>query len=138
MAKSEKPSSAAAATKGSGQSQGKGKDQQAGAGESAAKPKGKKLLLIGIAVLILAGAGGAAWYFTKGDSGHEETAKKEAYVKLEQPKFIPLETFTVNLQRGEEGDQFLQVGITLKIDNADFQQHYFIRNGAVMDAPFCL
>lgn len=113
MAKGEKSSSAAVA---------KGKDQQAGASESAAKPKGKKLLLIGVSVLVLAGAGGAAWYFTKGDSGHEETAKKEAYVKLEQPKFIPLETFTVNLQRGEEGDQFLQVGVTLKIDNADLEE----------------
>ena len=88
------------------------------ASEDAAKPKpkskSKKLLLI-IAVLILGAAGGAGWYFTKASPPTVE-AKAEPV----QPKFITLESFTVNLQR-ETGDQFLQVGLTLKIVEPDQQ-----------------
>ncbi|MBI5660339.1 MAG: flagellar basal body-associated FliL family protein [Nitrosomonadales bacterium] len=110
MAKTEKPAPA---------SHGKGAD--AGAAEGAAKPKSKKPLLIAAGVLVLAIAGGAGWYFTKGNSSHGDSAKKTPSAKLEQPKFIPLDAFTVNLQR-EEGDQFLQVGITLKIDDPTLEE----------------
>ena len=118
MAKTEKSAASASQAKGSG----KASAQQAEAGEeSSAKSKGKKPLLIAVAVLVLAIGGGAGWYFTKGKSDHGEPAKKAAPEKLNQPKFVPLEAFTVNLQRGEEGDQFLQVGITLKIDDPDLE-----------------
>lgn len=110
MAKTEKPAPA---------SHGKGAD--AGAAEGAAKPKSKKPLLIAGGVLALAIAGGAGWYFTKDKGGHADAAKKASPAKLEQPKFIPLDAFTVNLQR-EEGDQFLQVGITLKIDDPTLEE----------------
>lgn len=113
MAKNEKPAPAA--------SQNKGQGQSAGEGEGAVKPKGKKPLFIAIGVLVLGVAGGAGWYFTKGSSSHADASKKAAPVKLEQPKFIPLEPFTVNLQR-EEGDQFLQVGITLKITDFTLEE----------------
>ncbi len=114
MAKTEKSPPAAGQHKDAGQA--------ADANEGAAKPKGKKLLLIAVGVLALAIAGGAGWYFTKGSGGHADaTAKKASAPKLEQPKFIPLEAFTVNLQR-EEGDQFLQVGITLKIDDPTLEE----------------
>jgi len=89
MAKSAKPAPAAAGT--------------------TAKPKSKKLVLIIIGVLILAAGGGGAWYFLKG-SKHEE-AKVAA---PELPTFMTLDPFTVNLQH-EEGDQFLQIGITFKV-----------------------
>jgi flagellar FliL protein len=113
MAKTEKPTPAASQNKDAG--------QDAGANEGA-KPKKKKLLLIAVGVLALAIAGGAGWYFTKGSGGHADApTKKAATPKLEQPKFIPLEAFTVNLQR-EEGDQFLQVGITLKIDDPALEE----------------
>ncbi|MEK7811048.1 MAG: flagellar basal body-associated FliL family protein [Pseudomonadota bacterium] len=87
----------------------------AAATDAAPPPKSKKMLIIIIAVLVLVIAGGAGWYFTKGhapEAGHVEEAKHEPPA---EPKFIPLgEKFTVNLQR-EEGDQYLQAGITLKV-----------------------
>ncbi|MBI4937485.1 MAG: flagellar basal body-associated FliL family protein [Nitrosomonadales bacterium] len=112
MAKNEKPAPA------TNQSKGSGKDADAPEG---AKPKGKKPLLIAIGVLVLGIAGGAGWYLTKGNSSPADTAKKAPAAKLEQPKFIPLDAFTVNLQR-EEGDQFLQVGITLKITDPTLEE----------------
>lgn len=112
MAKTEKPTPAASQNKDAG--------HEAGANEGA-KPKGKKLLLIAVGVLALAVAGGAGWYFTRGGTHADASAKKAAAPKLDQPKFIPLEAFTVNLQR-EEGDQFLQVGITLKIDDPTLEE----------------
>lgn len=88
----------------------------------AAPPKSKKMLIIGIVVLLAAVAGGAAWYFTKGPSAedkHAETAKSETPTEA---KFVPLgENFTVNLQR-EEGDQYLQAGITLKILQPELEE----------------
>ena len=81
----------------------------------AAPPKSKKMLIIGIVLFLVIAVGGAVWYFTKGSApadGHAAEAKPEP---AHEAKFVPLgENFTVNLQR-EEGDQFLQVGITLKI-----------------------
>jgi flagellar FliL protein len=81
--------------------------------ETAAKPKGKKVLLIIVGLLVLAAAAAAGWYFMGSHSEPKNDKAKET-VLLDQPKFVALEPFTVNLQR-EEGDQFLQVGISLKI-----------------------
>ncbi|MDO8369586.1 MAG: flagellar basal body-associated FliL family protein [Candidatus Nitrotoga sp.] len=85
------------------------------------KPKSKKLLLIIIgSVLILGIAGGAGWYFTRGDN-HNDKSVKKASKPSEQPKFIALDPFTVNLQR-ETADQFLQIGITLKIFQPELEE----------------
>ncbi len=87
----------------------------------AAPPKSKKMLVIGILSLLVLAAGGAGWYFTKGHApaGHSEEAKSEP---VHEPKFIPLgENFTVNLQR-EEGDQYLQAGVTLKILQPELEE----------------
>jgi flagellar FliL protein len=88
---------------------------------AAAPPKSKKMLII-IIVLLLAIAGGAGWFFTKGsapEGEHAEAAKEETHA---EPKFVPLgENFTVNLQR-EEGDQYLQAGITLKIMQPELEE----------------
>lgn len=85
------------------------------------KPKSKKILLIIIgSVLVFGIAGGAGWYFTKGDYHNDKSAKKTAK-SAEQPKFIALEPFTVNLQR-ETADQFLQIGITLKIFQPELEE----------------
>ena len=78
------------------------------------KSKSKKMVLIIIgSVLVLGIAGGAGWYFTKADKHAEKTVKKTVK-SSEHIIFIALEPFTVNLQR-ETADQFLQIGITLKI-----------------------
>jgi len=78
-----------------------------------APPKSKKMLIIIIvAVVLLAGGGGAAFFLM-----NKSHAPKEEHVEepKHEAKFIPLpEKFTVNLQR-EEGDQYLQAGITLKV-----------------------
>lgn len=75
-------------------------------------PKSNKKMIIIAAVLVSVIGGGAAWYFMKGKSAdHAEVAKAEAH---KEPIFIPLEAFTVNLQR-EEADQYLQVNISLKV-----------------------
>lgn len=85
------------------------------------KSKSKKMMLIIIgSVLILGIAGGAGWYFTKGDKHAEKSAKKTVK-SSEHTKFIALEPFTVNLQR-ETADQFLQIGITLKIVEPELEE----------------
>ena len=90
----------------------------------AAPPKSKKMLMIVIVILLMGIAGGAGWFFSKGSAPAEdkaETAKAKEVPALEA-KFVPLgENFTVNLQR-EEGDQYLQAGITLKILQPDLEE----------------
>lgn len=84
-----------------------------GAEAHAGKPRKKLLVTLG-ALLALLGAGGAgAWYLTnggatRGGAQHEEPEKP--------PLFLPLDTFTVNL-RGDATEQYLQVNLTLKVDD---------------------
>ena len=77
------------------------------------KSKKKLFIIIGALVLLLGGGGAAAWFFMQGSTdpkaAHEEEPAKP-------PVFLPLETFTVNLQ----GEQYLQTDITLQVpDQAD-------------------
>jgi flagellar FliL protein len=80
------------------------------------------MLIIGIVLFLVIAVGGAVWYFTKGSApadGHAAEAKPEP---AHEAKFVPLgENFTVNLQR-EEGDQYLQAGITLKILEPELEE----------------
>lgn len=84
--------------------------------DAPAPAKSNKLLIIIIGLLLVIIAGGAGWFFTKGNApAADHAAEEHKPAPVLEPKFIPLdEKFTVNLQR-EEGDQYLQVGITLKI-----------------------
>ncbi len=84
--------------------------------EGAAAPvKNNKLLIIIIALLLVIIAGGAGWFFTRSHAPAAEHAPEAKPEPVVEAKFVPLgEKFTVNLQR-EEGDQYLQAGITLKI-----------------------
>lgn len=77
------------------------------------KSKAKLFIVLGAAVVLLGGGGGAAWYFLKG--GSHEGEKPEAK-QVMPPQFLPLETFTVNLQ---DSDQYLQVDMTLQIPEAE-------------------
>lgn len=71
------------------------------------KSKKKLFIIVGL-VILLAGGGAGGWFMTQGKHEPGE-AKAEAQ---EAPIFLPLETFTVNLQGGE---QYLQTDITLQM-----------------------
>jgi flagellar FliL protein len=82
-----------------------------------APAKSNKLLIIIIGLLVLIIAGGAGWVLTRNHAPAAEEHAAEAHKPepAKEAKFIPLgDKFTVNLQR-EEGDQYLQAGITLKV-----------------------
>jgi flagellar FliL protein len=92
----------------------------AAADAPAEKPKKSRLLIIIIAlVILLAGAGGGAWYFlgqkAEDKPGH---AEKHDDAEAKPPVFLPMESFTVNLQPGDSGtEQFLQISLTLQVDD---------------------
>jgi flagellar FliL protein len=74
----------------------------------AKKSKKKLFIVIGVLVVLLGGGGAGAWFLTQGSH-----ASKEAEAEPPQaPVYLPLETFTVNLQGGE---QYLQIDITLQV-----------------------
>lgn len=86
--------------------------------EAAAPAPGKskeKLLILIIVVLALLGGGAAAWYFLH---DKKEGAPHKAVVKAGPPVFLPIESFTVNLQP-EVGDQYLQIAFTLQVDGGE-------------------
>jgi flagellar FliL protein len=94
---------------------------------AAAAPAGskkKKLIVIAAAaVLLLGGGGGAAWYFMQGaDAAAEQGGPKESKKKKKEsdakPEYVPVESFTVNLQP-ENGEQYLQVQFTLQVGGAE-------------------
>ncbi len=94
---------------------------------AAAAPAGskKKLIVIAVAaVLLLGGGGGAAWYFMQGgDAAAEHDSPKETKKKKKKdsdakPEYVPVESFTVNLQP-ENGEQYLQVQFTLQVGGAE-------------------
>ena len=81
-----------------------------------AAPKKSKLLIIIVAVVLLAVGGGAAWYFlarTSADDGEEPRASSKPAL------FLPVDQFTVNLQPEDGGQQFLQVAMTLKVEDQE-------------------
>jgi len=74
--------------------------------------KGRLLIIIGAVLVLLIGAGGSAWWFTRGNAG-EEQAKAAPVLP---PVFVALDPFTVNLQPESSGSQYMQVGITVKLN----------------------
>jgi flagellar FliL protein len=83
-----------------------------------------RALILGL-LIILAGAGAGAWYFLvyKAAAAHAEKPKAAA-AQAQEPVFVPMEAFTVNLQ-SENGEQFLQTGFTLQL--ADQKQVELIK-----------
>jgi len=79
--------------------------------QAAPQKKGKLIVIIAIVAILLAAAAGAAWFFL-GRSGADEEEQPRASAK--PPVFLPVDQFTVNLQP-EDGSQFLQVAMTLKV-----------------------
>lgn len=100
-------------------------------GAEAPPKKSKKLLIIILAVvlLLLIAIGAGAMLLMKGGGDEaddevaeevEKPAKKKPKAKAGPPVFVNLDTFTVNLVP-ETGDQYLQVAITLELDDATRQ-----------------
>lgn len=78
----------------------------------AGRSKKKLFIIIGILVVLVGGGGAGAWFMTQGG---DDKSKKEAQAEpAKVPFFLALETFTVNLQ---EGEQFLQIDITLQVSD---------------------
>jgi flagellar FliL protein len=80
---------------------------------AAGKSKKKLIVIILIATVLVAGLGVGAMMLL----GKKSTSEKVEPVKEEStqpPVFLPLESFTVNLQ-SEEGDKYLQVSMTLQM-----------------------
>ena len=97
-------------------------------GAEAPPKKSKKLLIIILAavlVIVLAGGGAAFFLLKKSDTAEDEDAteevtkpaKKKDKKKETAPVFINLDPFTVNLIP-ETGDQYLQVALTLELEDA--------------------
>ncbi|MFC7514203.1 flagellar basal body-associated protein FliL [Herbaspirillum sp. GCM10030257] len=85
-----------------------------GTGNAGSPGKSRMLLVIAIlGVLLLAGAGGAWFYLTKGSDSPVAGNASKAQPDL-PPVFMPLETFTVNLQSSDI-QQFLQLNLTLQV-----------------------
>ena len=79
------------------------------------KKRGKLLLILVVLAVVLSGAGGAGWYFMR-------PADPNAPQAAEKPKpsiFVPLESFTVNLLPSDGQPQFIQAGLTLKLDDPE-------------------
>ena len=98
-------------------------DPKADAGLAPPGASKKKLLIIVLAAVLVAGGigGGAAWYFLHGKADKEEAApskKKHAASKAGPPVFVPIDSFTVNLQP-ENGEQYLQIAFTLQASSAE-------------------
>jgi flagellar FliL protein len=88
-------------------------DPKAGAAPAPAGGKKKLVMMIAGALVVVGAGGGAAWFFMHGKA---DGAPAHKVVKAEPPEYVPIESFTVNLQP-ENGDQFLQIAFTLQVQN---------------------
>jgi len=79
--------------------------------QAAPKKKSKLTLIIAIAAVLVVAAAGAAWYVLGSASADDEEAPR---ANSKPAVFLPVDQFTVNLQP-EDGSQFLQVAMTLKV-----------------------
>jgi len=78
----------------------------------------KKIILFVLIGILSVGAGiGGTWYFMKQqqEDGSEVTVKK----KKKPTTFIKLESFTVNLQSDDREPHYLQVELSLKVNESD-------------------
>ena len=116
---------------------------------AAAAPKKKKLMVIIIAaVLVLVAAGGGAFFMLKGsaDEGdedevvvekHKGSKKKPAKEAAAAPTYVQIESFTVNLLADSGGDQFMQLGFSVEVEDASVGERIKsfspkIRNGVTL------
>jgi flagellar FliL protein len=92
------------------------------ADEAPPKAKSKMMIIIIAVVLLAAIGGGGAWFMMKGGNDAHETGgakKPKKASKSAPPEYVALESFTVNLQRESDADQYLQVQMTLQVAGAE-------------------
>ena len=91
------------------------------AAEPIAPKKKSKLLILAVVLVLLGGIGAAAWYFWPGEdpvTPSKPQAGKAVVAKVVPSKprtYVPLEPFTVNLQREDGQPPYLQIGLSLKL-----------------------
>lgn len=113
------------------------KPAAAGAADAPPPRKSKKMLIIIAAVVLLIGGGATALLLlqspahpTKKDAAATEKAEAEAHAK-HPPKFVEVGTFTANLVH-EDGDRYLQVGISLKITKPELEDRIKASNPEIL------
>lgn len=84
-------------------------------GKNKSKSKLRIVMLACLLAVGLAGAAGGAYYYL-----YQPPQESQAVLKVENPIFIPLEAFTVNLQPGGR-TRFLHVAMTLKMTDVPSQ-----------------
>lgn len=108
--------------------------------EEPPKPKKKgKLLTILLALILLGGGGGgAAWWFMAGSKqgATPHDAKKEEAEK--PPIFFRLDQFTVNLQKGDGDDHYLQLDIDVQVSDDKVIEHIKLRMPQIRNAMLLL
>ena len=90
------------------------------AGEGRKSKKGLIVMILVAFIAIGAGAGGT-WYFMQLSSSDDEEEPVKPKPKLRPTTFVELDVFTVNLQP-EENNQYLQVGLTVKVRETEVVQ----------------
>lgn len=102
-------------------------DPKADAAPAAGAGSKKKLIIMIVAAILVLGAGaGGGWYFShqsaaahgEDEAPAKETKKKKKKDASVKPEYVPIESFTVNLQP-ENGEQYLQVQFTLQVGGAE-------------------
>lgn len=83
--------------------------------EAPKKSKSKLLLVVVLVLALLAAGAGGAWWFLAASQAHDDEAEE---IPPKPSIFLPLDQFTVNLQP-EDGQQFLQTSVTLKLTEQD-------------------
>ncbi|HTH44901.1 MAG TPA: flagellar basal body-associated protein FliL [Oxalicibacterium sp.] len=78
------------------------------------KPKSRLWIIVIALALILAGGGAGAWYFLNQKAAADDQPKAHAE-EVPPPVFLSLDAFTVNLQPGDSGEQFLQTSLTFQV-----------------------
>src|SRR5262245_39639387 len=76
----------------------------------AAPKKSKLILIIAVLAVVLTAAAAGAWFFFFNEADEDG----EPRVSSKPAVFLPVDQFTVNLQP-EDGQQYLQVAMTLKV-----------------------
>lgn len=74
------------------------------------------IVLLVLMTIALCGTGGYAWWITKNHQVNPPTTSVKPIQPLARPVFMPLDTFTVNLQNNDnDPSRVLYIGLTLRL-----------------------